>query len=403
MIECVPNFSEGRRQEVIDAIAAAITSVPGAPVIDIHADADHHRSVITFAGSPEAVAEAAFRAVRQAAELIDMTRHRGEHPRIGATDVLPFVPLHGATLDQCVTLARAVGQRIGDELTIPVYLYGAAALRPDRLELPALRRGEYEGLHDTIATDPGRAPDFGPARLGSAGAVAVGARAALIAYNLYLSTDDVTIAKRIARSIRASSGGLRGVRALGMLVQGRAQVSMNLTDYRTTPAHRVVEMVEREAARYGVQVTTGELVGLVPADALFGAGCATLRLHDFSDDQVLERRLEQALGVPIWYEHTGDDSWRLTLEALREATLVAAAAADAPRGADLAQAAHNLNGDARSFQATAALADSIAMTLRDTGAIQDNPALAQQAQLATRLAELVADQARLRAGFIQSS
>lgn len=297
MIECIPNFSEGRRPEVVDAIAAAISAVPEATLLDQTLDADHNRSVITFAGPPEAVAEAAFQAVRRAAELIDMTQHSGQHPRVGATDVLPFVPLGGATLDQCVALARSVGQRIGDELGIPVYLYEAAATRPERAALPNLRKGEYEGLRDTIATEPARAPDFGPAQLGTAGATIVGARQPLIAYNIYLNTADVEVAKRIAKAVRGSSGGLRGVRALGMLVEGRAQVSMNLVDFRTTPIHRVVEMVAREAAAYGVLVAESELIGLIPEDALLDAARFYLRLHGMKDEQILERRLRERAGA----------------------------------------------------------------------------------------------------------
>ena len=297
MIECIPNFSEGRRPEVVDAIAAAINAVPEATLLDQTLDADHNRSVITFAGPPEAVAEAAFQAVRRAAELIDMTQHSGQHPRVGATDVLPFVPLGGATLDQCVALARSVGQRIGDELGIPVYLYEAAATRPERAALPNLRKGEYEGLRDTIVTDPARAPDFGPAQLGTAGATIVGARQPLIAYNIYLHTADVEVAKRIAKAVRGSSGGLRGVRALGMLVEGRAQVSMNLVDFRTTPIHRVVEMVAREAAAYGVLVAESELIGLIPEDALLDAARFYLRLHGMKDEQILERRLRERAGA----------------------------------------------------------------------------------------------------------
>jgi glutamate formiminotransferase len=294
MIECIPNFSEGRRRDVIDAIAAAIGDVDGAAVLDIHADADHNRSVITFAGAAEAVAEAAYQAVRKAAALIDMNQQQGQHPRVGATDVLPFVPLAGATLDECVALARAVGQRIGEELGIPVYLYEAAATRPDRVALPALRRGEYEGLREAILRDPERQPDFGPARLGPAGATIVGARQPLIAFNVYLNTNDLRIARRVARAVRGSSGGLRGVRALGLLVEGRAQVSMNLIDYRSTPLHRAVEMVAREAAAYGASIAESELVGLVPEDALLDAARFYLRLHTLRAEQVLERRLALA-------------------------------------------------------------------------------------------------------------
>ena len=294
VVECVPNFSEGRRQEVIQAIAEAISGVEGVHVLDVESDADHNRSVITFAGAPEPVEEAAFRAIETAARLIDMDRHHGEHPRIGATDVVPFVPIRGVTMQDCVEMARRLGERVGRELGIPVYLYGEAATRPERRDLAYIRRGEYEGLKESIATDPDRAPDFGPARLGKAGATVIGARPPLIAYNVYLSTDDVGIARKIARAIRHSSGGLRYVKALGLLVGGRAQVSMNLTDYRKSPIPRVMEMIRREAARYGVSVVSSEVVGLIPEDALLDAAIYYLQLDGFSKEQILERKLAEA-------------------------------------------------------------------------------------------------------------
>jgi glutamate formiminotransferase len=295
MIECIPNFSEARRPEVIDAIVGVISAVPGVAVLDIHRDIDHNRSVVTFAGAAGPVAEAAFRAVREAAQQIDMEQHRGQHPRVGATDVLPFVPLRGATLQECAEIARVVGRRIGEELHIPVFLYEAAASRPDRRELPLLRRGEYEGLRAAITNDPLRAPDYGPAHLGPAGATIVGARNPLIAFNAFLSTADVRVARAVARAVRGSSGGLRGVRALGMLVGGRAQVSMNLTDYQTTPIHRAVEMIASEAAAYGATVTECELVGMIPEDALIDTARFYLRLHGLRQDQLLERQLEASL------------------------------------------------------------------------------------------------------------
>jgi glutamate formiminotransferase len=294
MIECIPNFSEGRRPEVIDAIVRAISATPGIALLDLHSDADHNRSVVTFAGPAGAVAEAAFHGVATAAQLIDMRQQRGQHPRIGATDVLPFVPLQGATIDECVRVARAVGARIGAELEIPVYLYEAAATSPERRELPALRRGEYEGLRDAIEHNPLRAPDFGPARIGSAGATIVGARPPLIAFNVFLNTAELRVAKAVAKAVRGSSGGLRGVRALGMLVHGRAQVSMNLTDYHTTPLHRAVELVAREAAAYGAAVAECELVGLIPEDALLDAARFYLQLHRMRPGQILERRVQAA-------------------------------------------------------------------------------------------------------------
>ena len=293
-IECVPNFSEGRRPDVVEALRAAIAEVPGVLLLDVHSDVDHNRSVITFAGPSPSVAEAAFAAIRLAARQIDLNRHSGEHPRIGATDVVPFIPLSGASLEDCVTLARELGRRVGDELGIPVYLYEAAATRPERVNLENLRRGEYEGLREAIATDPGRTPDFGPSRLGPAGATVIGARPPLIAFNIYLTTSDVSVAKAIARSIRASSGGLPCVKALGLEVGGHAQVSMNLTDYRRTSLATVVEAVRREAERQGAGILRSELVGLIPQQAMIETAAAVLRLEDFDPGQVLETRLAEA-------------------------------------------------------------------------------------------------------------
>jgi len=291
LVECVPNFSEGRRPEVIQAIRDAIAGVPEVRVLDVHSDADHNRSVITFAGPPEPALEAAFQGIATAARLIDMEQHRGQHPRLGATDVVPFVPLRGVTLDDCVKLARRLGQQVGDELGIPVYLYEAAATRPDRANLADVRRGEYEKLKEEIAVNPDRVPDFGPRAVGSAGACIIGARMPLIAFNVYLNTDDVSIAKAIARAVRHSSGGLRYVKALGVEVRGLAQVTMNLTDFRHTPLHRVVELIRREAARYGVTIRRSELVGLIPQEAVLEAAAWYLQLDDLTPDRILENRL----------------------------------------------------------------------------------------------------------------
>jgi glutamate formiminotransferase len=291
IVECVPNFSEGRRQEVIDQIAAAIATVPGVRVLDVQSDADHNRTVVTFVGEPATVEEAAFRGIEKAAELIDMNLHRGEHPRLGATDVVPFVPIENVTMEDCVALARRLGERVGRELEIPVYLYERAATCPERQNLANVRRGEYEGIKAEIATRPEREPDFGPRRVGKAGAIAIGARPPLIAFNVYLGTADVEVAQAIARAVRHSSGGLRYVKALGLLVKGRAQVSMNLTDYRQTPVHRVIEMIRREAERYGVSVVESELIGLTPNEALVEAAEFYLQLGSFSPDQILENRL----------------------------------------------------------------------------------------------------------------
>jgi len=291
IVECVPNFSEGRRQEVIDRIVAAMAQAPDASVLDVQSDVDHNRSVVTLVGAPEAALEAAFQGVAAAAQLIDMDHHHGAHPRMGAADVVPFIPVQGVTMDDCVALARRLGERVGTELGIPVYLYEEAAARPERRNLADVRRGEYEGLKAEIAADPSRVPDFGPVRLGTAGATAIGARPPLVALNVYLNTADVAPAKAIAKAVRHSSGGLRYVKALGLLVEGQAQISMNLTDYRQTPIHRVVELIRTEAAHLGLTVARSEVVGILPAQALFDAAQFYLQLHGLSGDQILENRL----------------------------------------------------------------------------------------------------------------
>lgn len=298
LVECIPNFSEARRPEIVDDLIGAIGSVEGARLLDRSSDLDHNRTVLTFAGTPEAVEEAAFRAIKAAGELIDLDQHTGEHPRIGATDVVPFVPLSGVTMEDCIAIARRLGERVGRELQIPVYLYEYAATRPERANLENLRRGQYEGLKVQIETDPTRKPDFGPSHLGKAGATVIGARNPLIAFNAYLTTADADIAKRIAKAIRQSSGGFRYVKALGLLVEGRAQVSMNLTNYRESPIGRVVEMIRREAARYGVAIHHTELVGLIPQQALVDAAVWYTQLDGFSINQILETRLYETGGSP---------------------------------------------------------------------------------------------------------
>jgi glutamate formiminotransferase len=291
IVECVPNFSEGRRQEVVNRIVQAMKQVPGVQMLDVQSDLDHNRSVVTIIGAPQTVMESAFQGIATAAELIDMDHHRGGHPRMGATDVVPFVPIRGVTLEDCAALARTLGERVGKELDIPVYLYEAAATRPDRRNLADVRRGEYEGLREEIAANPDRMPDFGPARMCNAGATAIGARPPLIALNVYLNSADVAPARAIAKAVRHSSGGLRYIKALGLLVDGQAQVSMNLTDYRRTPVYRVLELIRAEAARYGLSVARTEIVGLLPAQALFDVAQFYLQLDGFSSDQVLENRL----------------------------------------------------------------------------------------------------------------
>ncbi len=298
LLECVPNFSEGRRPEVIAAITTVMAAVPGVKILDRHSDPDHNRTVVTLAGEPDAVAEAAFRGIAEAARRIDLTRHQGQHPFIGAADVVPFVPLEDLTMDDAVRIARQVGRRVGETLGLPVYLYAAAATRPERRALENIRRGGYPALRAGIGHDPRWEPDFGPRQVGPAGAVVMGARDFLIAFNVYLTTDDVTIARRIARAVRHSSGGLRYVKALGLLVQGRAQVSLNLTDFRRTPLPRVVELIRREAARYGVAIHHTELVGMIPQDALFAAARWYMQMDAFTFAQVLEPRLAQAFWRP---------------------------------------------------------------------------------------------------------
>jgi len=292
--ECVPNFSEGRDAERIERIVAPARTTPGVTVLDVERNADHNRSVVSLVGEGDALLEAVFQMVAVATREIDLNVQRGEHPRIGATDVIPFVPLAGSTMVDAVRLAERLGARVAKELGIPVYLYAAAAKRPERSDLAVVREGQFEGLRGTIGTDPARAPDFGEAKLHpSAGAVAIGARPVLIAYNAYLTTPDVAVAKRIAKSIRARDGGLPEVKALGFEIRerNRAQVSINLTDYRVTPLHRALEAVRREAERYGVAVEESEIVGLVPEDALFDAAEYYLQLHSFDRSAVLERKV----------------------------------------------------------------------------------------------------------------
>ncbi len=293
LIECIPNFSEARRPEVVEAIQAAIASA-GVTVLDHHSDSDHNRTVITYVGDPSQVEEAAFRGIKKAADLINLDQHTGTHPRIGATDVVPFVPISGVTMEDCVAIARRLGARVGNELNIPVYLYEEAATAPERVNLENIRRGQYEGLKAEIETVPERKPDFGPSRLGPAGATVIGARHPLIAFNVYLNTPDVAIAKAIAKKIRTSSGGMPSVKALGMLVEGLAQVSMNLTNFRQTSVARVVEAIRQEARQVNIEIHHSELVGLIPQEALIDAAVVSLQLNGFKPDQILEHRLYES-------------------------------------------------------------------------------------------------------------
>lgn len=293
LVECVPNFSEGRRPEVVRQIRDAIAAVAHVAILDVSSDASHNRTVITFVAPVDTAADAAFAGIRAAHALIDLQTHRGAHPRIGAADVVPFVPLEGATMDDCVALARAVGERVGRELAIPVYLYERAATRPDRENLADVRRGEYEGLRDSIRTDPKRDPDFGPREIHpTAGAVAIGARPFLVAFNVYLGpATNLPAAKLVAKAVRGSSGGLRYVKALGLEVDGQAQVSMNLVDTDQTPLHRAYEAVRTEAAALGVTPTWSEIVGLVPERVLIDAGVRHVQLRGLAPSQILEHQI----------------------------------------------------------------------------------------------------------------
>jgi glutamate formiminotransferase len=298
IVECIPNFSEGRRAGVIDEIVGAIKSVKGAVLLDRESDPDHNRSVVTFVAEPSEVVDAALAGVKKAAELIDLTTHTGEHPRMGATDVVPFVPISGVTMDECVQLARQCGERMWQELGIPVYLYEKAATRPERENLAALRKGQFEGIRADIETNPARRPDFGEPRCHpTAGITAVGARPPLIAYNVNLGTSNIEIANKIARAVRHQSGGLRYVKALGFELKDRGivQVSMNMVNYEGTPLFRVFELVKREAARYGVPVLGSEIVGLVPQAALNAVADFYLQLENFGESQILEHRLQASL------------------------------------------------------------------------------------------------------------
>jgi glutamate formiminotransferase/formiminotetrahydrofolate cyclodeaminase len=297
LVECVPNFSEGRRPEVIAAIRDAIAAVDGVTLLDVSSDASHNRSVITFVVPVDRAVDAAFAGIRAARDHIDLNKHSGEHPRMGAADVVPFVPLEGSTMEDCIMLARALGERVGRELEIPVFLYERAATRPDRENLADVRRGEFEGLREEVGRNPNRAPDFGPARIHpTAGAVAIGARPFLVAYNVYLGpASNIDVAKSVAKAVRASSGGLRYVKALGLEVDGQAQVSMNLVDVDKTPLFRAFDAVKMEAEAQGVSPTWSEIVGLVPETALFDTAARHVQLRNFSREMVVEHRVRRAV------------------------------------------------------------------------------------------------------------
>ena len=296
LVECVPNISEGRNIARVDAVAAAVESVRGVMLLHRTSDFDHHRSVLTFAGPPEAVAEAAFRTTARAAELIDLNQHHGVHPRLGALDVLPFVPLSGVTMNDCIEIARTTGARIWNELGIPVYFYEAAAIRPDRVKLEDVRRGQFEGVRAALPEDEAKRPDLGgPLLHATAGAVIVGARKILIAYNINLESNDLRLAREIAKRIRESNGGFPGVKALAFSLPGGVQISMNITDFERTPPHVVYREVERLANERGVAIACGELIGLLPRRVTEMTAAALLQLTDFDSNRVLENRIDESL------------------------------------------------------------------------------------------------------------
>jgi glutamate formiminotransferase/formiminotetrahydrofolate cyclodeaminase len=406
LVECIPNFSEARRPDVVSAIVAAITGVAEVALLNQSSDLDHNRSVITFAGPPQAVEEAAFRGIQKAAELIDLNQHTGTHPRIGAADVVPFVPIAGVTMDECVAIARRLGKRVGQELKIPVYLYEAAATRPERTNLEDIRRGQFEGLKAEIKTEAARKPDYGPARLGPAGATVIGARHPLIAYNVYLNTGDVAIAKAVAKALRHSSGGYRYVKALGMLVEGKAQVSMNLTDFRQTPVPRVVETIRREAARYGVGIHHCELVGLIPQEALTEAAAWYLQLDGFAPDQVLEQRLYEAVA------QSGPGGSTAFLDSLAAGTATpgggAAAAYCGAMAAGLAAMVARLTVDKKKYaevepQMKEIVAQAERLRQELTRAVQDDSAAFEQVMAAFKLPKETAEQSSARERAIEKA
>ena len=388
LVECVPNFSEGRNLSVVRSIAAEISSDRSIRLLDQEMNADHNRCVITFVGEADAVLEAALRGVRKAAELIDLRRHRGEHPRMGATDVLPFVPVGSTTIERCVELARRAGERIGTELEIPVYLYEAAATRPGRQNLADVRRGEYEGLTREIGTNPDRAPDFGPPAIHpSAGAIAVGARMPLLAFNVNLGTKDVEIAKRIAKAIRFQTGGLRYVKALGFELKERGivQISMNLVNTWGTPIHRVFALIRDEADRYGVPIVGSEVVGLVVQDALVDVAEHYLKIENFSRDQILENRLARHIGA--------------TEQSVAEFLDEVSSSAPTPGGGSVAALAGSL---------AAALATMVARLTIGKAKYAEHEARMRQAEaeaeaLRRELFDLVQEDARAYEGFRSAS
>lgn len=295
IVECVPNFSEGRRKKVIEAIFEPVKKFPKVKLLDVESDPDHNRCLGTLVGEPEEVFEVVLQMIKVATKLIDMGKHQGEHPRIGATDVVPFIPVAGVSMEECIDLAKRLGKRVGEELKIPVYLYEAAATRPERINLADVRKGEYEGLKQEIETNPDRKPDFGPQKMHpTAGAIVIGARKFLIAYNVNLKTQDVQIAKDMAKLVREKDGGFPAVKALGFEIadKGYVQVSMNLCDFEKTNMDKVFRKIKEEAEKRGVKVLGSEIYGMVPMAALKGIDIKELQLIDFKENQILEKNLK---------------------------------------------------------------------------------------------------------------
>ena len=416
IVECVPNFSDGREPAKLDAIVAAIRTVPGAYVLDRTSDADHNRSVLTLAGEPEAVREAAVRAVGKAAELIDLTLQAGAHPRIGATDVVPFIPIEGVTLQDCVVLAKQAAREIWERFRIPVYLYEAAAQRPDRTNLENIRRGQFEGLREEVLRNPDRAPDVGEARLHpTAGATVVGARKFLIAYNINLDTPDVSIAKAIAKKIRFSSGGLPCVKAMGVDLRGRnlTQVSMNLTDFETTPVHRVFEEVRRHAAELGAGIIGSEIIGLIPRRAIEMTADYFLRIENFSPAMVFENRLEESFrdAAAQGAQPLAQLAWPL-LEAIARPTAApgggSVAALSGALAASLGQMVAGLSRQKKSLAAHSAKLDEAAKELEATSrmlaAASDRDAAAFEAVIAAyKLPKQAPEDSRRREQAVQAA
>jgi glutamate formiminotransferase/formiminotetrahydrofolate cyclodeaminase len=408
LVECIPNYSEARRPEVVEAIMASIQSVKDVHILDRHSDLDHNRSVITMVGAPQAVVEAAFRSIQKAAELINLDVHTGAHPRIGATDVVPFVPISGVTMADCVALARNLGARVGKELGIPVYLYEEAATRPERQNLENIRKGQYEALKEEIATKPERQPDFGPLRVGSAGATVIGARPPLVAFNIYLTTNDISVAQKIAKAVRNSSGGLRYVKAMGVMVEGRAQVSMNLTNYRHTPIARVVEFVRREASRYGEGIHHSELVGLIPQEALVDAAVWYTQMDEFEPAQILESRLYEVMGEVASSEEILPDF----LENLAGASATpgggSAAAYTAAEGAALVSMVGRLTLGKKKYldvepQISEMVLKSEELRQKLTRAVQEDAAAFDQIMQATRMPKDTLEQQQVRNEAIEKA